>query len=148
MWNHSRSLTLSLFCTRLFLGLLGVVLCTAPFLVNWYLGMRPAMRPVHIPIVATVYLCCIPAAILLFSLHRLLRRIRAGKVFTEENIRLLRMISWCCFAAGMITLTSGFFYLPFLLVAIACSFFGLILRVIKNIFEQALEIKQENDFTI
>ena len=33
-------------------------------------------------------------------------------------------------------------------VVIAAAFFGLILRVIKNVFEQAIVIKEENDFTI
>ena len=31
---------------------------------------------------------------------------------------------------------------------IACAFMGLILRVVKNVFEQAVRIREENDFTI
>ena len=40
------------------------------------------------------------------------------------------------------------FSLIFLLVAAAAAFVGLILRVVKNVFEQAVTLKDENDFTI
>ena len=35
-----------------------------------------------------------------------------------------------------------------LVVMIACAFMGLILRVVKNVFEQAVALREENDFTI
>ena len=36
----------------------------------------------------------------------------------------------------------------FLFAAILVIMFGLIMRVLKNVFEKAVEIKSENDFTI
>ena len=36
----------------------------------------------------------------------------------------------------------------FLIIAFACAFMGLIVRVVKNIIEQATAIKAENDFTV
>jgi len=38
--------------------------------------------------------------------------------------------------------------LPFLLLAAGSGFMGLILRVVKNVFAEAIFIKEENDFTI
>ena len=35
-----------------------------------------------------------------------------------------------------------------LLVSAAADFMGLILRVIKNVFQQAMALKEENDYTI
>jgi hypothetical protein len=35
-----------------------------------------------------------------------------------------------------------------MLIFIAAAFIGLIIRVIKNVFEQAMELKAENDLTI
>ena len=60
----------------------------------------------------------------------------------------LRRCSWCCMAVAAICLvfTAALFY--FLLVAAAAAFIGLILRVIKNVFQQALALKEENDYTI
>jgi hypothetical protein len=36
----------------------------------------------------------------------------------------------------------------FLLLSIMAGFLGLILRVVKNVFEAAVELKAENDYTI
>ena len=60
----------------------------------------------------------------------------------------LRRCSWCCMVVAAICLvfTAALFY--FLLVAAAAAFMGLILRVIKNVFQQAMELKEENDYTI
>ncbi len=81
-------------------------------------------------------------------LHRLLRNLRRERVFEQENVTLLRAISWLCIAVGVVTLVSGFYYTSFFLVAAAAAFCGLIVRVVKNVFEQAIEIKTENDYTI
>ena len=51
------------------------------------------------------------------------------------------MVSFVCLLA-----TS--YYLPFILVTLGSSFLALILRIIKNVFAEAIEIKNENDFTI
>lgn len=148
MWNKSKSLMLSIFCTRLFLVLLLAAVIFAPQLIVWFFGDSAAMQQIHGYLRATVYMVAFPAAVLLFCLHKLLLNIRRNMVFESSNIRLLRMISWSCIAAGVVALVSSFYYSSFWIVAVACAFFGLILRVIKNVFEQALEIKNENDFTI
>lgn len=148
MWNKSKSLMLSIFCTRLFLVLLAIVVVFAPQVIRWFFGESEAMLSIHGYLRATIYTEAVPASAILLCLHRLLRNIRRNKVFEEENIRLLRVISWGSIAAGIVALVSAFYYSSFWIVAVACAFFGLILRVIKNVFEQALEIKNENDFTI
>ena len=40
------------------------------------------------------------------------------------------------------------YYLPFLLVAVTAAFMMLIVRVVKNVFQQAIEMKSELDLTI
>jgi hypothetical protein len=90
----------------------------------------------------------IPAYTLLICLLRLLNNIGSDKVFISQNVRFLRLISWSCFAIAFIYGIFGFYYLISILIAIAAAFIGIIIRVIKNIFEQAIEIKSENDLTI
>ncbi|MDF1496201.1 DUF2975 domain-containing protein [Caproiciproducens sp. CPB-2] len=148
MWNNSKSLTLSIFCTRLFAVLLAVGVCAAPAIVSWYFGDAPTIQALHLPFRVTIYLCAVPGFILLYCLNTLLKNIRVGSVFVLENTKMLRIISWSCIAAGVITFGSGFYYASFFIVAVACAFFALIIRVIKNVFEQAIELKSENDFTI
>ena len=48
----------------------------------------------------------------------------------------------------MICVVSCAYYIPFFFVAIAAGFVGLIVRVIKNVFAEAIALKDENDFTI
>jgi len=85
------------------------------------------------------------ADILLFFL---LLRVRRGEVFTEASVSLIRGVSWCCLG---LCLPFGFLGIYFQLSWIVCFlalFLGLALRVCKNAFEVATEIKQENDLTV
>ena len=148
MWNSSKSLTLSIFCTRLFAVLLLAAVCAAPWIVTWYFRGAPSAQPLYLPFRVTIYCCAIPGFILLYCLNTLLKNIQSGSVFVDNNTKMLRIISWSCIVVGVITFISGFYYMSFFLVAVACAFFALIIRVIKNIFEQAIELKSENDFTI
>lgn len=148
MWTKDTSIRLSVLFTRLFFALLVLGLFLVPQLVSWFIRDAGG-RPVFIGRVSAAFYCCAgPAAVLLWSLDRLLAGLSRGEVFTAGNIALLRRCSWCCMvvAAVCLVFTAALFY--FLLVAAAASFMGLILRVIKNVFQQAMELKEENDYTI
>ena len=85
---------------------------------------------------------------MLWRLHLLLASIGRGDVFCAQNARSLRIISWCCIAAGLVYLAGGAWDAYLLILAAAAGFVGLILRVLKNVFEEAVRIKEENDYTI
>ena len=98
----------------------------------------------------------------------LLFRIRKKILFAPTNTALLRALSWCCFAEALLFLAEAVvlpagilsfslaghselriaFVLILLVVAFACAFMGLILRVVKNAFAEAASLKDENDYTI
>jgi hypothetical protein len=94
------------------------------------------------------YSFLLPASVALFSLDRLLAEIRSESVFTQKNVTYLRIITWCCFVAGIILLISGTVSLVFYVLAILAAFFGLILRVVKNLFAAAVALQDESDLTI
>lgn len=149
MWNSKRSLHLSRFCVVFFFCLLVATAVAAPWLVAQYLQYSHLFlwgAPYYFLI--TIYLGCLPAAILLFSLYRLLKRIGADQVFLPENVECLRRISWSCFAGAVLCCVSALYYLPWIIVAVAAAFMSLIVRVIKNVFAQAVELKNEVDYTI
>ena len=78
----------------------------------------------------------------------LLLRVRKGEVFTDRSVGLIRGVSWCCLG---LCIPFGFLGIYFQLSWIVCLlavFLGLALRVCKNAFEEATEIKQENDLTV
>ena len=97
---------------------------------------------------ATEYVSVLPAGLLLFELGGLLQRIGKGEVFVPRNETGLRRISWCCIFEAAVCVVSALYYLPFLLVAVAAGFMALIVRVIKNVFAEAIILKTEQEFTI
>ncbi len=88
------------------------------------------------------------AAVILFSLLKLLLNIKGEKIFITQNTKYLRTVSWCCFSVAIITFIGGFFYMPFMFVAAAGGFTGMLLRVLKNVMQSAVELREENDLTI
>ena len=78
----------------------------------------------------------------------LLFRVRDGRVFTSETVALIRGISWCCILLGAVLCLIGLYFTLAFLIAGLAIFLGLCLRVVKNVIEEAVEIKSENDLTV
>lgn len=145
LWSTKNSATLSLVLTYLcsFI-LLGCMVFAPDILPRWFKTEHFANG-----VMISFYVCCPMAIALVVCLIMLLTNIRKGVVFDEKNIKLLRMISWCCLLVAGITFAGTFiFFPPFFLVAVSAGFLGLILRVVKNVIAEACRIKQENDLTI
>lgn len=85
------------------------------------------------------------ADILLFGL---LNRVKKGLVFTAGSVALIRGVSWCCMFLCAIFCGLGVYFQLAFIVGFAAIFLGLCIRVVKNVIEQATEIKQENDLTV
>jgi len=99
-------------------------------------------------LIISVYLCSIPAWITLWSLRRILHRIQKGEIFTEENTRDMRRTSWCCMMVAAICLVSAIFFPTLAVIAAASAFMGLIVRIVRDAFRQAVSMKDELDFTV
>lgn len=127
-------------------GAVGICLIAAMFVVPGFL-IRYYGSPRN-----DILLCFYPSAALgltaLASLVFLLKNIMENEMFCRENVRLLWVISNCCFIVAVITFTGGFFWLPFFVLSAAAGFMGLIIRVVKNVMQKAVEIREENDLTI
>lgn len=148
-WNDDKSLLLTRVCVWLSAVALVLLCVSAPWLFSWFIQKRLILPPQSRDyFLVTTYTVAVPAVVTLYMMNRLLANIRKEEVFTEKNTRYLRGMSWCCLAAGLIFLVSSFYYLPFFALCAAAVFMALILRVIKNVFAQAEEIKKENDYTI
>ena len=78
----------------------------------------------------------------------LLLRVRSGLIFTSASVSLIRGVSWCLLSLGAIFVGLGIFFLLCFAVAFVVVLVGLCLRVVKNVIEQANEIKSENDLTV
>ena len=147
MWNKDKSIILSQILIKI--CYVGIVVCAiiAPRLVELY-EERAGVEGLYTPLLATL-LCCVPPGIVaLVCLDVLLWNIRKNRAFIERNVKMLRAISYCCFCVAVIFIYFAVLR-PFAFVIVfAAGFFGIILRVVKNCFQQAIAIREENDFTI
>ena len=153
MWNKDKSLFLSLALVRVFLGLVPVLCICVPWMVRWYdtismdrIGLLDGS--VFVPLLVCLYCAAVCGEVCLVFLHRLLCNLRRDAVFTPENCRCLRIISWCCILAAIPFFAFGFWRFISFVVALAAVFFGIILRVVKNVFDKAVLLQEENDYTI
>lgn len=152
MWTEKKSITLSKISVWVFLGLLLAVDIGGYWLVKWFVGFSRygviMSAPYPALFLISLYAASVFGYVLLFSLNRLLQNIEQGEVFIHQNVVMLRRCSWCCVAAAIVCLLSCLYYLPFFLVAVAAAFMALVIRVIKNVFEQAIAMKADLDLTI
>ncbi|MDR0347192.1 MAG: DUF2975 domain-containing protein [Coriobacteriales bacterium] len=149
-WDKDRSLILSQISTRIIM-VLGVALAVVlPFLCmsDFFVG-RAFVREENVMLIMPAYYAfCVPAYTALLSLDRLLTAVKRGRVFTKDNVRYLRIISWACFAAAFVLAASSFVSIVFFALAVIATFFGVVLRVVKNLFAAAVALQDENDYTI
>ena len=145
--SKNASITLSLICCGI--GFLGLIALGS--LLPVYLPAHGGLYGETLPVwfVALVYLCLIPVAVADGFLVKLLLLVRKRQVFTDKAVSCLRTISWCCFIeAALCLITARVFFPAHYAAAFVAGFLGLVLRVVKNVIEEAVALKAENDFTI
>lgn len=150
MKNKDRSLIFSKILVKICYAAVLACCIFAPVLVRYYNEKTVHLHSDNVSalLLITLY-CCVPFAVcVLVCLDILLKNIGNGQPFITKNVVLLRIISYCCFG---VSLTFIYFAVlrPFAFaIVFAAAFFGLILRVVKNCFKKAVEIREENDATI
>ena len=155
MWNRKRSVNFSIVVCFIFVAILTAALFIGPFAVKWWFILyrgwsetKPALAEMLTIFKWVFFPSAAFAYIALYSLLKLLFNIKKDRIFISQNVTYLRIISWCCFAVAIVTLVGGILYIPYLVIAVAAAFVGLMLRVVKNVMQNAVEINQENELTI
>lgn len=150
MWDSVKSVKLSTIFTKAVIVMVIAFGAALPFIVKTTSFSERFLLEKNelIYTMAIAYACCVIALVALWKLNRLLTNIKNEDVFIENNVAILRAISWCCFLVAAILLLGSFSSLVFLLLSVMAGFIGLILRVVKNVFEAAVHLKNENDYTI
>ena len=146
-WTKDRSIRLSKVCTVGMAVALAALCVVSPWshlfsakgvlggiTINWY--------------TVSLVVFAIPAYVALWHLYRLLGNISRDRVFVAENVRCLRRISWCCFAAAAVFLASAAYSISWIVLTVAALFGGLIMRVVKNVFSAAVALQDEHNLTI
>ena len=99
-------------------------------------------------LIICLYVCNVPGFVLLWCMDQLLRNLRQGKVFEDDNVRLLKNISICCFVVSVISLSLCTRIYSLGIVALMTAFMGLIVRIVKNVFSSAIAMRSELDLTV
>ena len=145
LWKPGHSVMLSLVTTCVGAGFLLLLMFTAPAVLKTIDD-----DPLFLRVMTAIFYGCCPAGWLaIAALLKLLHNIRKGLVFTRENVRMLRILSWCFIFVTLVSL--GAFvtmYLPMLYVFLGSGFMAVILRVVKNVMEQATIMREEQELTI
>lgn len=159
MWNKERSVLLTQAIVRICYVLLAAAVIILPFVFKEYGSEnRISMISELGRYVMGPFYAIVPAGyVALICIDKLLMNIKKELVFDAKNVKLLRVISWSCFYAAVVCVAAfvliwiTFTYsvgLGLVILAAGAGFMGLVVRVVKNIFEAAIVIKDENDLTI
>jgi len=147
MWSKSKSVLLSCVLVKVLFAILVAGAFIIPKLAYWYTNQLRG-DSFFIPLTIALYILLAFAFVAVYCLDRLLTNIKKENVFISKNVAFLRTISWCCFGVSIVFAMLGFYrYLAFFL-CFATAFLGIILRVVKNVIEQAVFIREENEYTI
>ena len=148
MWNSKKSIYLSLALTVVF-AIGALVLCALmPHISKLYITALGDPPHFQIVLLTIYYLFAAFSLYALYLLVRLLTHLLKGRVFTDENVRILRRLSWCSFIVGLI-MFAGCYWFPLMIIfAMAFAFIGLMLRVVKHVMAEATRIRRENELTI
>lgn len=157
MFKISRraSVNISLAFTVLFFAVIVLLAVIMPSFVNLLIyasgqvGAGPAvLTPDHKTLTLLGYAVLLFMTAAIVQMFILLLRVRDGKVFTDRSVGLIRGVSWCCIAIGVLFCVIGLYFILAVLAGCAALFLGLCLRVVKNVVEEATAIKAENDLTV
>ncbi|WP_295092337.1 DUF2975 domain-containing protein [uncultured Ruminococcus sp.] len=146
-WTQKASLRLTTIINWVAFATVVFLMFFIPVMARWYddVSMTP---PIFLPLCICLYLSAGLGLTALLSLARLLHNLNRNRIFVAQNVTCLRLISWCCFGVALVFLVLAWFRSLGLLVAFAAAFFGLILRVLKNVFARAVTLQEEADYTI
>ncbi len=98
--------------------------------------------------IVAFYICTPAAWTTLICIIKLLKNVLSDRIFTQNSVKLLRILSWCCAFVSAVCFVIMFFFRLFFVFFLGAGLMMLILRVLKNVMARAVEIKDENELTI
>ena len=150
MCNAKKSIVLSYVVCVVVLLLIVLACLLAPFYLSEFFGIMNIRENSikYNTFMWCLYPCSFFGGVAVLSLIAMLKRIWKEHPFCRQNVISLKIISICCFCVSLITFVGSFYCRMFIFIAAAAGFFGIILRVVKNVIQRATELQNENDLTI
>lgn len=99
-------------------------------------------------LIGVFYLCSPAAIVVIINSLKVLTNLSKEKFFVSENVNHFRHMSNSCLAVVPVCALACNFFAGFVPITVAAVCMFLILRIVKNVFEYGIEIKEENDLTV
>lgn len=148
MDKTKKAVNITLFANRSVAVLLGVLVCTLPWVLDWYCRYRTLTSLERTALTAAFYVCSVVVAMALWNMDRLLLSIRAGAVFTAQNVGRIRRVGYCCGGTCLICVPAAFCYYPLVFMVVIMAFLFLVVNVVCCVMDAAVTLREENDLTI
>lgn len=155
MHGNDKSAVLTQVIVRICYVLLAVISITLPWLLSSGFYAFDILAQIKQYVIGPFYAVVPAGYVALVCLDKLLINIKKDIVFDLANVKLLRLISWACAYAGLVgfisfvvILLGGFMFETMVVLSAGEFFMALVVMVVKNIFEKAIKIKEENDLTV
>lgn len=155
LWNSKKSIILTKFCILALMVISVIMMFCGRYLISRFLSITGGAKiniskELSLYIITFIsYILGIIAQVTLFCMFKFVTNLEKDLVFIPQNIKWLRFISFGCLSAGLLLIVVAVVYHKlYLIFSLAALFMMLIVRVIKNAFEQAVKMKEELDLTI
>lgn len=148
MKRTNKAVNITLFANRFVAVLLGVLICTLPLVLDWYCKYRVLTDLERTALMAAFYACSAVVALALWNMDRLLLAIRRSEVFTDENVKRIRRVGYCCGGTCLICIPAAFCYYPLVFMVVIMAFLFLVVNVVCCVMDAAVTLREENDLTI
>lgn len=142
------SVSVTLWATRTVVGLMLILVCTLPLILDWYCQYRMLLELERTALTVAFYCCAVTVFIALFHMDALLRSIRMGEVFIQKNVQRIRAVQWCCCITALICVPAALCYYPLVFMVVVMGFLSLVVSVVCQVMHAAVAIREENDLTV
>ena len=125
-----------------------VLLFTLPALLDWYCQFRVLMPVERTALTLAFYACAVIIFFALWNMDRLLLEILDQQVFTRDNVRRIRRITYCCAGICGVCIPASLCYYPLIFLVLVMGFLSLAVSVVCRVMDAAVSLREENDLTI
>ena len=146
--NSELSAKFTFWCNRIIALVVVALIFFFPPLIDWFEEVRPLGERRITALIIGFYLCVPVVLYALWCIDRLVTNVLKKDIFVEQNVRYIRRLRWCCAGVSLICVPIAFFYMPLIFMVVIMAFLALVISLVKNVMAAAVEIREENEFTI
>ena len=143
-----KSSAIAYYVNRIISVIVLLLIPTLPFLLIWYSTIRSLTKLEFWAILIAFYLCVIVTLVALWNLDKILKSVITGQVFTQDTVDRIYIVQRCCAGVSLICLPAAVAYLPLIFMVVIMAFLFLVIGVLGQVMQAAVNLREENDLTV